>query len=115
MPTSGSKTLPIKLPVGLYLPCIVPWDHDSFMVIGGASNNGSPRSETYFVFLNNETLTNGPELLDIRYGHACGEMVLNGESYIMVIGGYGQYHALQKSTEILSKSNLGNGWKKGNI
>ena len=45
-PNTKSETLPISSPVGIHSSCIVPWDTNTFMIIGG--HDGSDRRETYF-------------------------------------------------------------------
>ena len=71
---------------------------------------GGSRKATLFLNINdmeNKTITEGPKLMQGRNNHACNEMTINGESHIIVSGGYGV-----KSTEILSKSSFGKGWQK---
>ena len=83
--------------------CLVKWDANTIMLIGV---NGGEK-ETFFINMGNKTLTVGPKLMEGRIQHACNEMTINGESHIIVSGGYGV-----KSTEILSKSSFGKGWQK---
>ena len=106
-PNTRSTTLSVRLPVGLSHSCIVPWDSDTFMVIGG--DDGGSKKKTYFVHMNNDTITNGPNLLKGRYYLACHEMIVNNEAFILVTGG----HHVERSTEVLSKNNYRDGWKKG--
>ena len=108
-PKTGSRTLPIRLPVAMSGSCIVPWDTYTFMFIGGQS--GSYRTQTYFIHMANNTYTNGPSLLTARSYFACHTMKINGEHFIIVAGGYGAF----KSTEYLQKSNYASGWKKSKI
>merc|ERR1719367_1588079 len=105
-PNTRSRTLPIRLPVAMSGSCIVPWDTNTFMIIGGDS--GRTRSQTYFIHMANNTYTNGPSLLTSRSFFACHTMKINGEDFIIVTGGFGAY----KSTEYLQKTNYGSGWKK---
>ena len=58
-------------------------------------------------------LTNGPSLKTARDCHACGELQVDGKSYIIVSGGYRGYGTNGKWTEILDKTNPGQGWQKG--
>jgi len=106
-PNSKSETLPIILPVGLSGSCIVPWDSNTFLIIGGKSRYYS-RTQTYFIHMANNTYTTGPNLLTARTEFACHTMQVNGEDFIVVAGGYGAY----QSTEYLQKANYGSGWKK---
>ena len=108
-PNTRSETLPIRLPVAMSGSCIVPWDTNTFLIIGGDS--GATRSQTYFFNMANNTYTNGPSLLRARSHFACHTMQVNGEDFIIVVGGYGA----SKSTEYLQKANYGSGWKKSKI
>ena len=111
-PNAESTTLSVRLPVALSRSCIVAWDNDTFMVIGGysrTSTNG--RSETYFINIANNEVTNGPNLINERFEHACSQMIVNGEEFVVVTGGFGTG---KRSTELLSKSNIQNGWQAGN-
>merc|ERR1711862_814290 len=101
-------TLSVRLPVETSSSCIVPWDDNTFMVIGGFTSDGAT-TRTYFVNMNTERLTNGPSLLKARGHMGCNEIIVNGESYIIVAGGTGA----SASTEYLSKSSTGNKWKTG--
>ena len=115
-PNTRTTTL-TYLPVATHSACVVPWDADTFMVIGGYRKSGrSYRSttSTYFVDMNTNRLTNGPSLLKPRHYHACNEIIVNGESYIIVAGGSGS-SGVGASTEYLSKSSSGNRWKTGKI
>jgi len=89
---------------GIQKSCIVKWDANTIMLIGV----NSLEKETFFINMGNQTLTEGPNLMEGRRSHACHEMTINGEPHIIVSGGYGV-----KSTEILSKSSFGKGWQKG--
>ena len=109
-PNNRTTTLRVGLRVGTHAACIVPWDANTFMVIGGYTNGGRT-ANTYFVDMNTNRLTNGPSLIRARYYHACNEIIVNGESFIIVAGGYGAF----TSTEYLSKSSKGNRWKTGKI
>ena len=103
-PNEESETLPISLPVGMYGSCIVPWDTNTFMIIGGWV--GRNRRETYFFNMANNERTDGPSLLTGRNNFACNTMNVNGEDYIIVDGGF------EKSTEFLPMANYGSGWQK---
>ena len=106
-PNTRTTTFSKSLPHAKYGACIVPWDVDTFYVIGGSSGG----SNTYFFNMKRNTRTNGPSLLKGRKYHSCAEMIVNGESFIIVTGGAGS--GISSSTEYLAKSNLGNGWKRG--
>ena len=109
-PNARTTTLPRGLPLGLRLSCIVPWDANTFMVIGGISSSGASRRETYFITPSNKTVTNGPKLQNARFYVACHDMIVNGEEFIIVIGGRG---GAENTIEVLSKARVGDGWKMG--
>ena len=111
-PNSESRLLPMTLPSKIGHSCIVKWDENTFLLVGGSNWPTKPyeRKETYFIHMDNNTVTNGPDLLIPRKQHACNEIIANGESFIIVAGGN---DANEKSTEYLSKSNVQNGWQKG--
>ena len=69
------------------------------------------RDETLFVNVKTNQLTNGPSLKVGRSDHACGEIKVNGKSFIVVSGGLNGQNGL-RSTEVLDKNNLEEGWKK---
>merc|ERR1712062_601127 len=106
-PNTRSRTLPIRLPVAMWGSCIVPWDTNTFMIIGGYSG-GSRRKQTHFIHMANNTYTNGPNLRLARHYLACHTMKIDGEDFIIVAGGWYAF----KSTEYLQKANYGSGWKK---
>ena len=106
-PNEESETLPISLPVGMYGSCIVPWDTNTFMIIGGWDGSNR-RRQTHFVNMASNTVTNGPSLRTARSHFACNTMNVNGEDYIIVAGGNGA----TRSTEYLPKTNYGSGWQK---
>ena len=109
-PNARSKTLDVSLPVAFGYSCIVPWDADTFMVIGGCTGSGCDKRETYFITPNNNTVSSGPKLLKGRSYVACHDMVVNGEEFIIVVGGHsGQ----ERTIEVLSKANFKDGWKMG--
>ena len=107
-PNTTSMTLPISLPVPMHAPCIVPWDTNTFMVIGGMGLTS--RSQTHFISMANHifTVTDGPNLQTARHWTGCHTLDVNGEDYIIVAGGSGA----EKSTEVLSKANYESGWGK---
>ena len=109
-PNTKSGLLTIELPVAMVGSCIVPWDNTTFMVIGGYSD--SARKETYFFHMGNNTISNGPKLLTERSSHACHEINVNGEEFIVVVGGR-KGGKVYTSTEVLPKSSYTNGWQYG--
>ena len=109
-PNTTAKTLSVQLPTGFSSHCQVPWDSETFFVIGGWTGSRR-RDESYFINVKTSQRTNGPSLNTGRDGHACGELEVNGRTFIIVTGGYNGYGL--RSTEILDKSNVGQGWQKG--
>ena len=110
----------IELPLKTYRSCIVPWDADTFMVIGGNPIRGGgaiqsySQKGTYFVDIKKKTVTNGPDLNNARYRHGCSEMIVDGEEFIVVTGGHGLDDSVPKSTEYLSKASFKtDGWQEG--
>ena len=100
------------MPVETHHSCIVPWDANTFMVIGGNPDPGySTTSQigTFLFNLNDNTVTIGPALINARFRHACSEMTVNGEEFIVVTGG----NPVKQSTEYLSKASFNDGWKEG--
>ena len=106
-PNTRSRTLSVKLPVAVSYSCIVEWDANSFMLIGGYG--GGYRRETYIIDTVRNTITNGPNLKMGRAAHGCEKVTMNGESFVIVSGGL---NATQ-STEVLSVANYRNGWQYG--
>ena len=114
----ATKLENIELPTKTYRSCIVPWDADTFMVIGGKPiddwHSTNLQSTTYFINTNEGTVTKGPELLNARSNHACSELIVDGEEFIVVTGGQGLEKSVQKSTEYLSKASFKtDGWQEG--
>ena len=108
-PNGRSKTLSVQLPLGLSSHCSIKWDSETVMIIGGLDTKRRKRAETYFINVRTNTLKNGPSLNNARYVFACEELKVHGQSYIVVSGGSGA----DKSTEVLDKTNIGQGWQKG--
>ena len=112
-PNRRPKSLTITLPLELYDHCMVKWDSETFMVIGGRQNtkkNSRIRAETIFINIRTNTLKNGPPMNITRYAFACGEMKVQGESYIVVSGGVGR-----AGVQLLNKGKIAQGWQKGKL
>ena len=109
-PNTTPKTLSVQLPTGFSSHCQVPWDSETFFVIGGWTDSRR-RDESYFINVKTNQRTNGPSLNIARDSHACGELEVNGRTFIIVTGGYNGDGL--RSTEILDKNNVGQGWKTG--
>ena len=110
-PNTIAQTHSVQLPTGFSAHCQVPWDSENILVIGG--DNGSRREETYFINYKNNQLKSGPSLNTARNIHVCGQLDVQGKSYIIVTGGYDNTNNSLRSTEVLDKNNVGQGWQKG--
>jgi len=77
------------------------------LVIGGWDGSRL-RDESYLINVKTNQRTNGPSLNTGRYGHVCGELEVNGRTFIIVTGGYYD----ERSTEYLDKNNVGQGWQQ---
>ena len=110
-PDATAQTLSVQLPTGFSHHCQLPWDSETFFVIGGWGD--SRRDETYFIDVKTNQLTNGPSLNTARNSHACEELQVTGKSYIIVTGGSDSNYDILRSTEVLDKNNVGQGWQKG--
>ena len=109
-PHTVSETLSVDLPYRISSHCQVSFSSDQFMVIGG-TDGSLQKTETYVINVETNQLTNGPNLKTARAGHGCGELEVDGKSYIVVSGGYNNGYL--RSTEILDKDNVGQGWQNG--
>ena len=104
-PNTRPTTLAIQLPLGyLDKSCVVPWNDETFFVIGGESSEKNRERRTYFVNIENERVTPGPALHRSRRDHGCSEIMVQGQPYIIVGGGY--------KTEMLKKE-MGQSWTEG--
>ena len=108
-PDATAQTLSVQV-FGLEGHCQVSFSSDQFMVIGGYRLDD--RAETYFVNVETNQLTNGPSLKTARSSHGCGELEVDGKSYVIVSGGYNNDGGL-RSTEILDKDKVVQGWQNG--
>ena len=75
------------------------------MVTGGYS--GQYETRTTFINTATDRVTPGPALQKGRVEHGCHEISIQGHPYIIVGGGY------SKSTEVLDKWNVNQGWTEG--
>ena len=87
--------------------CVVNWDANTIMLIGV----NLERKGTFFINMGNKTVTPGPDLIERRTFHACHEMTVQSESFIIVTGG--TFWKDKRQTEILSKSSFEKGWQRG--
>ena len=116
-PGQESQELDVKLPVPLARLCAVPWGEDTFFVIGGRDQNYYSRAETYIINIKTLKIINGPKLKTARFDHACQELQIEGQNYVVVVGGLQKRPGISagklKSTEVLDKGNLEQGWISG--
>ena len=88
MVSLSSTTIPnFKLPVPLYGHCNIQLNETNYMITGGYSPGYRNRKETFIQDLETGTITNGPNMNDGRYYHACTKFKLNGVNYALVLGG----------------------------
>ena len=111
-PGQESRVLDVILPIALKELCAVFWDEDTIFVVGGLDQNGDSRAETYIINIKTSKVINGPKLKTARYKHACQELQIEGQNYVVVVGGEKGFGIL-KSTEVLDKENLDQGWMSG--
>ena len=109
-PNTTAQTLSVQIPIEFSGHCQVPWDSETFLVIGGKIDSNF-RRETIFINVLTNQMTNGPSLNTARYEHACGELEVNGNGYIIVSGGKNDDEL--RSTEVLDKNNFEQGWQIG--
>ena len=107
-PNTGASILSIQLPHGLYSTCVVAWNATTFLVTGGWSDQSNSEQGTYFVNVDENRVTPGPPMQNGRSFHGCQEIKIQGNSYIIVGGGWNG--AKMKSTEKLDKSHADHGW-----
>ena len=114
-PNARAKTLNVQLPIGFHVHCNVPWDSETFLITGGYNRQrGGGRTKTYFVNVKTATLTDGPSLKLARRDHACAELNVLRKSYVIVSGGKGGSNGgASRTTEVLDKGNVGQGWQQG--
>ena len=108
-PEAKARNLSVELPIGIGWHCQIPWDSETFMVIGGYFEYKKRRAESYFINVKTETRTLGPSLQVAKSSLACGELEVLGKSYIVAAGGFDG----EQVTEVLDKSDLGQGWQRG--
>ena len=98
-----------RLDHGLSSACVVPWTKTTFLVTGGnAGRVGQYEDKTYFVNIETKRVYEGPVMHNARSGHGCTEIMVKGQAYVMVVGGYDA----EKSTEMLKKGVMTK-WTKG--
>ena len=112
-PDTAASTPSVELPTGFQGHCLVKWDESTVMVIGGADDLQGARTETLLINVVSNTWSAGPILNTGRSLHACGEIEIMGTPYIVVSGGGAgdNNDVILKSTEILEKDNVENGWQ----
>ena len=113
----------MNMPFGILGHCSVLLDRgkenaNKIFSIGGNRKNNHFLSETFIWNSKRGTWENGPSMNRGRYKHGCGIVELGAKKFIFVTGGFqpGYFPPhTTSSTEFLDLSNIGSGWKNGNI
>ena len=61
-----------KLPVGIKNHCMVTLNSSTVMLIGGTTQHSLYNKKTFFYDIDNQTWTDGPDLISPRCRHKCG-------------------------------------------
>ena len=110
---SGSKRGP-DLPFDIWGHAAVKYREDSIYIIGGQLNK-TLTNQTWIVNPRKEfEILEGPPMNVRRRGHSCGTFVKDGETVIIVAGGFDHTLTDLDSVEILIPSS-GKGWQFGKI
>ena len=109
-PITGPSKLSVKLPKATSGFCIVQWNANSFMAIGGCSDGNCDKQETYIIDIVRNTLKEGPKLNVGRKFHLCNVVFISGKPYVIVAGGQNSQNVNLKSTEALSMTSYEEGW-----
>ena len=99
----------LKLPKPSVDHCQIYWNETTWLFVGVAD-------ETYFVNFEEKKWSKGPTLNEKRRPPTCATLQLEDKQYIVVAGGYNghpNYGNFLKSTEILDKQAIENGWTMG--
>jgi len=113
-----SKTYLPKLPKYLWGHCAVQIDTYRFMILGGF-DGGRYRHETSIFDLRtgspSSQWTDGPPMLDSRYGFGCTKVKIGHKDYILAAGGNNPDTLVNtdKSMEYLDVSDMDSGWVRG--
>ena len=113
-----SKTYLPKLPKYLWGHCAVQIDTYRFMILGGFDGERY-RHETSIFDLRtgspSSQWTDGPPMLDSRYGFGCTKVKIGHKDYILAAGGNNPDTLVNtdKSMEYLDVSDLDSGWVRG--
>ena len=105
-----TKTMLTKLPKYLYGHCAVQVDEAHLMILGGF--HGLYRRETLIYNLETHAWTDGPPMLDSRYGFGCTKVKVGQKEYILAAGGT-MNEPRDKSVEYLDVSAIDSGWIRG--
>jgi len=71
--------------------CSARYGPDRVIVIGGFDDK-KPTERTHVVDLSNHEVRDGPSMNKKRYSHACTNININNDEYIVVAGGFDDYH-----------------------
>ena len=100
------------LPVAAEFHAIVDQHDDTYMLIGGDTDDGEESKATYVYNGQSGKWTKGPYLLEGRYGHSAGILydVITHDQYTVVVGGYNGRDDLS-SVEVLKSGSTE--WAQG--
>ena len=99
-----------KLPQALTFSCAVKFPDNDWVYLTGGHTANSPTRNVWVAKSSNgfSSFTQGPSLLETRYFHGCGTMLIGTKSIIVAAGGSSDY---KSSVEILDP--LSNQWVSG--
>ena len=109
-----TKTYLEELPKYLWGHCAVQVDESRFMILGGF-DGGRYRHETSIYNWRTEVWTDGPPMVDSRYGFGCTKVKVGYKDYILAAGGNNPdtFVNADKSVEYLDVSDMDSGWVRG--
>ena len=107
--TVNGSTAGVNLPFTVYDHCMVQYQQDAILLIGGTQNRKQYSGKTWIIdTINGFNITEGPDLKQGRRSHSCGKMKDEyGNVLVIVAGGYDM-----DSVEVLNTT-LMKEWVKG--
>ena len=104
-----SSPSPLNEQHSYYGHCIIQLNETSILVTGGAGTDVDGTKTTFQNFAT-KTQKSGPKLIVPRKFHACGKMNINGEPYLIVVGGRDGHG---KGTQLLALNSDNPKWDWG--
>ena len=105
IPFGWSLSANLEMPASSVSGCSVAINASTYFIVHGEQQDGETVSnKTYFLNVETNTLTYGPEILVPRFSLQCSKMEESGavvSSYVVISGGIGQNAELLNSTEVL--------------